>query len=430
MRKNICGVLVVLTTLVVASAGGGTFQLSVGPAYRGGMSVQLEGGTHVQELGLSMAELQLSDAQPLGKRGMVYPHSSEGAYSIAGFSDRTFDDGFVFMDPGTANPNAPLPGTTWFWGYDSASQYDGATDTLSFSLDGRVEHSGVVQDVRSDRSLTSSVLFDEPVDERESVSGYGVDFMLSYEREKRGTFGCDAVCGFTAIFSETAALSSTPFRERVEETRYTVTDAHRFTDTFAVRDTYTYDATGIVPPDAPYTGTYNGPGPLLPNQPGSQDRQTLDVSREDSLERVLGNPITDSYTVDSVVYAEVDADIYEVWLGPRLYWQTERICYSVIPHVTLGYVDVRVDRREAQIAHHDSGASETLREWTDAVREGEWVYGCGMLGSGTVDMGDWFLSVAGGYEWVPEPADVRIGPSTATFDSSGWTAKLGLGKAL
>lgn len=335
------------------------------------------------------------------------------------------------MDAGTADPNSVIPGVTWFWGYSDGSQYDGYAGTLQFHITHDINRSGSVEDLYTANATSRASPPVPPIDVDKGVAGSGVDLQLTYQRDRRGRAGYDMVFGFTALKLDDTDLSAAQVFDHVDVMQYTATDTHTFTDTFNVRDTYTYDTAGMVPPGAPYAGTYAGPGPLLDNVPESQGRNYLDVTRESSSVRRVSDPVVvDSYELNASVQAEAEGMLFDLRAGPRFSFGTNSLSCAIIPHVSVGYVDLDIERTERQVAHYAGGNSALLSRTVESEETGEWTYGAGLLAMCDYAMGNWFITVAGGYEWVGEKVEVQIGPNRVTLDASGWTAKLGLGRIL
>ena len=61
---------------------------------------------------------------PGGGMSWPFPHLADIGIDTV-FADRQYQNGFVFMDDATANPESFLPGTTAYWSYDSAAQVQG-----------------------------------------------------------------------------------------------------------------------------------------------------------------------------------------------------------------------------------------------------------------------------------------------------------------
>ena len=137
----------------------------------------------------------------------------------------------------------------------------------------------------------------------------------------------------------------------------------------------------------------------------------LSVSRTSDSELMYEGVTADSYRAESVVRVEVNGSVYEAWIGPRLRWEKDRFSFSLMPHATLGYVELEVNRSESLTAAHDDSTNESLRQWTDRGRTSDWVYGLGALGSLELAFGSWFLAAAGGYDWIAGSVDMQVGPS-------------------
>ncbi len=132
--------------------------------------------------------------------------------------DRTYDDGFNRVD---VSGNAG--GQTWFWGYTDASQIVG--DTV-------VMHSRSV-------SSTSSEETDDP------QHGTELTYNIELGATKSWRWGMEAGASYTAF----NVTNSKPMSGNVVV----------ISDAFALN--------GVVPPMAPYSGTFNGPGPMISSTP-------------------------------------------------------------------------------------------------------------------------------------------------------------------
>jgi hypothetical protein len=138
-----------------------------------------------------------------------------------GSANRTYDDGYVRPDSG-ANP-----GLTWNWGYENASQVPG-DDTIQF------------------HSSTSPG--DAFSDDNDDSPYHG--FELTYNRHfgnlgDRATWGLETAFGYNLI----CIGDNSPVNSSVR----------RLTDTYALD--------GVIPPEPPYSGTFEGPGPLISDSP-------------------------------------------------------------------------------------------------------------------------------------------------------------------
>ena len=96
-------------------APGWEWRLSAGPAYRHFGGVDFDTGFYSTAAMFPVLVPQLS-------AGRADSLEALGLGSTSAFADRTYGDGFVFMDDNTSAPNSFLPGTTASWGYQNDSQ--------------------------------------------------------------------------------------------------------------------------------------------------------------------------------------------------------------------------------------------------------------------------------------------------------------------
>jgi len=181
--------------------------------------------------------------------------SGAGAYAPPGGpGSGTYDDGFVGVD-GSHNAG----GYTTYWGYNQASQISGGNVILHSSTS-----SGVATGDQTARPQNG--------------------FELSYDQPLGGGehwhWGIEAAVNWTGIsIQNSQALTGNVV---------TTTDA--------------YSLGGLTPPVAPYTGTVNGPGPLLGTTPVSHLVDTLINAAAISGTR------------------KIDANLFGFRLGPYVEW--------------------------------------------------------------------------------------------------------------
>lgn len=133
-----------------------------------------------------------------------------------------YDDGYVRRDAsGNAN------GLTWNWGYNEAAQFVG--DAIEYHK-------------------IQSPIFPTSINESSDEPYYGLE--LVYQR-LGGTFMSGGGWGFEGAFS----YHDLDIRAQ----RSGVGSGTLLTDTFALN--------GVLPPNPPYRGTFNGPGPLIGGTP-------------------------------------------------------------------------------------------------------------------------------------------------------------------
>jgi len=142
--------------------------------------------------------------------------------SGSGGVSRTYDNGFVGVD---SSGNAG--GATWNWGYDNTSQYDSGSKTLAFQA---------TQDTGNDLSRRA---------EADPQPGISVGYTRLLGRSGRVDWGVSVIGGWMDLSAADQAS--------VSSTHGTVADYFNFGS--------------VVPPLAPYEGSVQGPGPLMPDVP-------------------------------------------------------------------------------------------------------------------------------------------------------------------
>ena len=172
--------------------------------------------------------------------------TASGATVPSTATDRIYDDGFVRTD---ISGNAG--GQTWFWGYNDPSQLAGigtATPTLS---------------LHSAPSLADQAT-------RRSEESVQSGFSLSYSRVLHQW---EIRPGRVAAFGVSGSFGYTDLHLR---------DAGLMTGTVPLTtDTYNLDP-NLLPPPAPFAGTFVGPGGLIPDNPNG-GRVTVPVAATASL---------------------------------------------------------------------------------------------------------------------------------------------------
>ncbi|MFD0895929.1 hypothetical protein KBB96_08280 [Luteolibacter ambystomatis] len=148
---------------------------------------------------------------------------------LGGTVNRDYDDGFVHIDS-----SGNLGNATTNWSYNNASQYNPAgTGSINYSI----TNSRATGSAREDGGANP-----------------GVDLFAYRDMGPVGFSGLDghkATWGFRAgLMYSHLGISN---HDAVFTGLTTVTDS--------------FDLGGTIPPQAPYTGSFNGPGPLLGDQP-------------------------------------------------------------------------------------------------------------------------------------------------------------------
>jgi hypothetical protein len=227
-----------------------------------------------------------------------------------GAADRFYDDGYVRPDSGSS------PGLTWFWGYENNSQVPG-NDTIQY-------HSSSSQGTGASN-------------DKDGDPQHGIE--LSYERYL-GKVGKRANWGLGAAFSYNNVT--------IEDDRPAVSAVRQSTDTYALG--------GVIPPEAPYAGSFAGPGPLISDSP-NRTFTTIPGGA-----RVTGE-------------REFNADMFGVRLGP--------------------YIEVPLDRKNRFNVSFSGGLALAVVSGEFSYRESTTIPGTGTVQSSGSGTDSEFL--AGGY---------------------------------
>jgi hypothetical protein len=398
--------------------------LRVGPVYRGGMDAEASGSSHVQSQGIHAASPRRSFPDRLTGGRVAGPLRD----NISSYGNRTFDDGYVNMDAGTGNPSSIDPDVTWYWGYEDSSQYNSAADTLTFHRTTR--QPGMEVATGKGRVVSLSTLRDEEASFDDTFGGWGLELSGGYPLQTRGRLGVELCGGMAGIWNAGAQMGGSTFEEQVREDRYAVIDTTDY-----ITDTYVYDTSGVTLPPAPHRGTYDGPfdtppvipSPTIPNRPDSLHRDSV---RAGAINRDIRRTSSSTWTARNQVDMDVETDIYELWVGPRLaFHANDWLALHLTPKVSLNYIDADVDRSESFVASYADGRRETLHRWTDQGDEQKWSFGAGLTAGADVEFKNgMFAGCWGGYEWVGGDVDVRIGPNTVSVDASGYSAGVVMGR--
>lgn len=162
-------------------------------------------------------------------RGLGRYNSPNTAQALGGGINRNYDNGYVRVD-GANNKD----GETWNWSYDDASQ-------LSSTGTGSVNY-----------SITNS-LADARVDE--NGGGHpGMELFAYYDM------------GAANLLSNTVRNATWGFRIGLQYNRVDINNNSTLS-TGLTTTTDSFDLGGTIAPLAPFTGSLNGPGPLLGDSP-------------------------------------------------------------------------------------------------------------------------------------------------------------------
>lgn len=357
------------------SSGPIQWNFSVGAGYRHLGNVDFDSGA------FSHAGL-LPTLQPVLGTGLPSSVQELGIGGPASFGNRSYRDGFVFVDGATADPSSFLPGTTGYWGYQSDSQV----------RNGSLYFSGG-EYATSTSNGSSSVT---PSDWSSGVSGASPVIELEGILPINRNWSLGGMASFLMINAE-SSHSSTSFRafRSLSESTYSVTDR--------------YDLQGVIPPLAPYEGLLDplGPQPLIDNIP----TERIVTQTGDSFQ---------SATFFNEVSESIKIRLYTLSLGPTVHYDSDRFIFS--GGMGLAVNVANWDATFGEQLNQESGGSTTeLRKWRARNGKTELLPGLYLQGTAGYRIADdWVLSVFGRYDWS-DSLSGNVGPSSFSADLSGYT---------
>ena len=361
---------------VPASTGDWEFSLSAGPAWRQSGTLGFHGESRSAGTGiLSFVGADSLEVPAIGNADK--------------FGNRTYNDGYVRRDGGTASD-----GYTTNWGYQNSGQVNG--DDISF-------HATGFQSIRSDlRSIGSSPNFHR---NEQSIVPV-LDFSGTYKKDFHGFRP-----GFSASFAWSPINMNRQWSDfSLAQTR----DDFRHDWT----DTYNLGGVGDQIPGAPYSGSASVPGFVLENLPDRRDFNAVLIGSEHAL-------------LENNVHTTFQADHTTISFGPTLArgidksWNLEAGA-----GVSLHWLHWSARQSETLTVTQSSGTSD-YASWHDSDDGNQLLYGV-------------YLQI--GAEWTPEGQDWsiksflrsdignafshKIGPSRVTYDVDGFTAAVMLSHPL
>lgn len=374
---NPLNLLPLLFLLSVASfAGPATtadweFSLSAGPGFRQTGSLGFTGGSNSSHMSIPSF---------VGGNSLIVP--SIGDPGIP--ADRYYADGFVLPDASTH-----IDGLTGYWGYQNSGQVDIPGDTIRFHATGS-------QSVRNDvKSLRAAPIDDE--DQRTVAPVINFEARSGHEIAGGGTPGFSASLSWAPV-EVNRQWNDFNLKQRRDDYEISWTD------------TYNLGGYGLQVPQAPYSGTYLGPGFLIENIPDSRDSETALVGSE---EAVLQNQVTSRFRADHTTLS----------FGPTLTQNIGSDCLLQLgTGVSLHWLHWSAEQHER--LHLRQGATVTrLVDWNHAS-------------SGDRILGGIYFQIQG--EWAPadslwsvksliraeigQSLSSQVGPSRYTYDTDGFTA--------
>jgi hypothetical protein len=282
-----------------------------------------------------------------------------GAGETGVFANRSYDDGFVNIGAAT-----PASGLTTNWGHQNDSQFRGGS--LNYTLSG-----GAAQSLPGPTG-----------DDEDSTAAPFIE--ISHLRPIRPNL----IAGFTANLS----LAGLDGRA----------DSAMSNSTVSISDRYALG--GVIPPSAPYTGSFTGPGPLIPNQPTSRDF-------------ILTPNGGSSY------HFAHDTDLYSLALGGEIHWQHADSFYLGIG---LGAVLNLADWSASWNMPVPDASGRGSNTIGGADSGGDFLWGIYLKGSAGYRINQqWSIEGFYRYDWN-ETLRNSVGASSFDLGLTGWSAGLGV----
>ena len=317
------------------------------------------------------------------------PPSFNGDFSRFGDpdapADREYDNGYVRQDRGTQRD-----GDTWYWGYDNAGQVQG--NSLVFKgLAGQQTYSG--RDVLSP-SIHSS-------EEDDDGAGFYIKALREIKRSDRYSMHL-LVSASHVPFSVENGGSTFDIKQR--DITYDVTVVDR------------YDLMGVTPPDAPYAGNSDGPGPLLPNTPASREITQTEVSRSDT--RYFNE-----------IHQKLDISVTSLDLGLQGEYDVGTVQLTTAAGISFNMIRTDGDRSE-DVWRQSGGTTSRFGHYTDSEHEMDFALGA-FLQAGVRYLLNKRIGLELGVQYdVSDPVSGDLGPSSYEVDLDGLSMLAMVGVAL
>lgn len=299
---------------------------------------------------------------------------------LSNYANREYLDGFVR----TGSPTTAT-GETWNWGYSNASQVSG--DAISFHTD--AGPSSTI--VRGATPLTTSWNDDDP-------GGFAPFFAADYMFDLRPGLaaGLQLSFMFTPFDAGNRSSNFSGFQERRDYSN-TLTDLFRLDGSRA--------------PEAPYQGSFNGPGLLLRNIP---DQRIFSPAQ-------IGSEHVDLF---NSVQENLDVDLCTFSVGVQTEFRKGRFAARGGAGLAINVANVEAGRRETLNFTRAGAAANSLQEWKNRNRETDVLPGVYLSVEAAYALNDrWSISAFGRHDWNEDIAG-SVGPSRFNVDLDGWTAGL------
>lgn len=231
--------------------------------------------------------------------------------ATGGGLDRTYEDGFVLVD---SSGNAG--GKTWYWGYDNSSQVNTAADTITMNA------------VTSGGDAAINDIVGDP------YVGGELTYTRYFFEWGRANWGLELGGSFMPV--------------EIEDDSTLTTLLTSVSDSFSLG--------GVVPPAAPYAGTFEGPGVVIgdaPTRTGAERQASFAGHRE----------------VETTAFAIRLGPSVDIPLGKPLWMQLSGGLHAL-------YADTEFSYRETVTVQ---GAAQPFQQ-TGSASEQDWIFGAYLRG--------------------------------------------------
>ena len=298
------------------------------------------------------------------------------------FANRTYFDGFVFQDAGTAEG-----GDTWNWGYQNGAQVN----------------NGLINFQGGNGTAATSTAADhyQPGDWSSDLDGTAPYIQVEWIQPYTDSLSIGFQGGFCFMNTGTSRNLST-FTASKSRTDYGIT----------YKDTY--DLMGSQAPQAPYAGGPTGPGILLTNIP---------------MNRVATHTVSggETATAFNSISTDLDLNLSTISLGPVMEYQRGKFALLASAGLTINIADWDAQQNETLFVSRNGAPATAQNHWRDHDDGTKVTPGLFLQAAVSRQLNDkWSLTAFGRYDWVGE-VDIHAGPSTGSADLSGWSLGGGIG---
>ena len=358
--------------------------------------------------------------------------STDGTAGPAGTNaDRTYDDGYVNQDAGTA-----IFGNTWFWGFNNASQVSGTTLTYHTTAPGigTTTGGGSITNYSSQRSSWSSLGNDLGWDSELAGSGW-FGRIESPAIFAKGALSASMELGYSYASADAAHRNADVFRAHQETRQRATTTSSAPIESVTVNTiTDTYSVAGITVPGAPYAGTLAGPGPLISNTPTTRTITPGSPTTTTGADPmpvgggIITGTVVDTTTADffSNVSESLDVDLHTISIGPHFSCELRRVRVGLSTGLAINVADWDADYREDLYVSENGGSARLLGTYQDHKGGAKVLPGFYVEANANVFVTRRVSLFAGGrYDWAGTLRG-NVGPSDFSLDLGGWTVQGGV----